>query len=77
MAKNRFPTAVKIVEYEFKSENVVIGQQEIIQYEDFGRHKIIKQPITDYKYFVSGTVVGLMRPQNAITRSRSRSKNKN
>ena len=75
MAKNRFPTAVKIVEYEFKSDTVVIGQQEIIAYENIGKHKVIKQPITDYKYKVSGTVIGLIRPQNNITRSRPRNKN--
>ncbi len=70
MAKNRFPTAVKIVEYEFKSENTVIGQQEIIAYEQFGKHTVTKQPVIDFKYKVSGTVVGLVRPQNNITRSK-------
>lgn len=77
MAKNRFPTAVKIFDYEFKSDTVVIGQQEIVQYEQFGKKTVLKQPITDYKYYVSGTVVGLLRPQNNITRSKSRSRSRN
>lgn len=71
MAKNRFPSAVKIFDFEFKSETIVIGQQEIVQYEQFGKKSVIKQPITDYKYHAAGTVVALMRPQNNITRSRA------
>ena len=73
MAKRRFPSAVKVMEYEFKTESVIVGEQEVIIYEGTIK-KSYKTPITNLKYFVSGTVVGLVRPQNNITRSRSRSK---
>ena len=69
MAKRRFPSGVKIMEYEFKTESVVVGEQEIMIQEGTIK-KTYKNPITGLKYFVSGTVVGLQRPQNNITRSR-------
>ncbi len=71
MAKRRFPSGIKIMEFEFKTESVIIGEQEVVIYEGTIK-KTYKNPITDLKYFVSGTVVGLMRPQNNITRSRSK-----
>ncbi len=75
MAKKRFPSGVKIMEYEFKTESIVIGEQEVTIIEK-SMAKTYKNPITALKYFVSGTVVGLARPQNAITRSRSKSRSK-
>ncbi len=73
MAKRRFPSGVKIMDYEFKTESVVVGEQKVTITEGSIK-KTYKNPITGLKYFVSGTVVGLMRPQNNITRSKPKSK---
>lgn len=73
IAKKRFPSGIKIMEFDFKTESVIIGEQEVVIYEGTIK-KTYKNPITDLKYTASGTVVGLMRPQNNITRSRSRTK---
>jgi hypothetical protein len=77
MAKKRFPSGVKIMEYEFNIESVVVGEQSVTIYDknDGSMLKTYRNPITASKYFVSGTVVGLARPQNNnITRSKPKSK---